>query len=123
MSVDLQSEVQALRAKLQTITAENAELNAELKAVKVTTFDRAKCLIGNVDELAQSLSPYVRDLDGDGKVDPINFTSVIAMINIFWGKIKETSKECYGKEIVVKLPEGWIGTAINAAISLIGIRL
>ena len=122
MSAELQ-QIEQLKVQLTKLQAENAAKEQELIAIKTTTFDRAKCLIGNVDELAAELSPYVRDLDGDGKIDPITYTGVLAIIQITWDKFKENMLECYGKEIVVKLPGGFTGSLIQGALAILGLKL
>ena len=53
----------------------------------------------------------------------IKFTwrEYIQLAQIIWDKIKETSKECAGKEIEIKLPPKL--SIVGAAFALIGFKL
>jgi len=57
----------------------------------------------------------------DEKKIKFTWREYIKLAQIIWDKIKETSRECAGKEISVNLPPKF--SLISAAFSLIGFRL
>lgn len=76
------------------------------------------CYSFNFAELAQEISVVVSD---DDKKVKFTWREYVKLAQIIWDKIKETSKECAGKEIEVKLPAK-LGL-ISAAFALIGFKL
>ena len=74
------------------------------------------CYSFNFAELTQDISVHLEN-------NKIKFTwrEYVQLAQIIWDKIKETSRECAGKEIEVKLPSR-LGL-ISAAFSLIGFKL
>ena len=74
------------------------------------------CYAFNFAELAQEVNVLLTD-------NKVKFTwrEYIKLAQIIWNKIKETSKECAGKEIEVQLPAKF--SLISAAFALIGFKL
>jgi hypothetical protein len=76
------------------------------------------CYSLNFAELAQSINVIVSD---DDKKVKFTWREYVKLAQIIWDKIKETSQECAGKTIEVKVPPKF--SLISAAFSLIGFRL
>jgi hypothetical protein len=76
------------------------------------------CYAFNFAELAQEISVFISE---DGKKVKFTWREYIKLAQIIWDKIKETSRECAGKEIEVKLPAKL--SLISAAFALIGFKL
>ena len=74
------------------------------------------CYSMNFAELASEINVHL-----EGNKVKFTWREYIQLAQIIWDKIKETSRECAGKEIEVKLPSR-LGL-IYAAFSLIGFRL
>ena len=74
------------------------------------------CYSMNWAELAQEIHIYM-----EGNKIKFTWKNYIQIAQIIWDKIKETSKECAGKEIEVKLPPKL--SLISAAFALIGFKL
>ena len=74
------------------------------------------CYSMNWAELAQEIHIYM-----EGNKIKFTWKNYIQLAQIIWDKIKETSKECAGKEIEVKLPPKL--SLISAAFALIGFKL
>jgi len=74
------------------------------------------CYSMNFAELASEIKVYVED-------NKVKFTwrEYVKLAQIIWDKIKETSRECAGKEIEVKVPPKF--SLISAAFGLIGFKL
>jgi hypothetical protein len=74
------------------------------------------CYSFNFAELTQDISVHLEN-------NKIKFTwrEYIQLAQIIWDKIKETSRECAGKEIEVKLPAKL--SIVSAAFTLIGFKL
>jgi hypothetical protein len=74
------------------------------------------CYSLNFAELAGEVNIFMEN-------NKIKFTwrEYIQLAQIIWDKIKETSKECAGKEIEVKLPPKL--SLVAACFSLIGFKL
>lgn len=74
------------------------------------------CYSLNFAELASEVNIYMEN-------NKVKFTwrEYVKLAQIIWDKIKETSRECAGKEIEVKLPAKL--SLISAAFSLIGFKL
>ncbi len=76
------------------------------------------CFAFNFAELAQEVNVLLTD---DGKKVKLTWREYVKLAQIIWDKIKETSRECAGKEISVSLPPKF--SIISAAFSLIGFKL
>jgi len=74
------------------------------------------CYSMNFAELASEVNVFM-----EGNKVRFTWREYIKLAQIIWDKIKETSKECAGKEIEVKLPAK-LGL-ISAAFALIGFKL
>lgn len=74
------------------------------------------CYSMNIAELASEVNIYM-----EGNKIKFTWKNYIQLAQIIWDKIKETSKECAGKEIEVKLPPKL--SLISAAFALIGFKL
>ena len=74
------------------------------------------CYAMNIAELSSEVNVLLTD-------NKVKFTwrEYVKLAQIIWNKIKETSKECAGKEIEVQLPAK-LGL-ISAAFALIGFKL
>jgi hypothetical protein len=76
------------------------------------------CYAFNFAELAQEVNVLLTD---DGNKVKFTWREYIKLAQIIWDKIKETSRECAGKEIEVKLPPKL--SIVGAAFALIGFKL
>jgi len=76
------------------------------------------CYAFNFAELAQEVNVL---LTNDSKKIKFTWREYIQLAQIIWDKIKETSRECAGKEIEVKLPAKL--SIVGAAFALIGFKL
>jgi predicted polyphosphate/ATP-dependent NAD kinase len=74
------------------------------------------CYSMNFAELASEVNVFM-----EGNKVKFTWREYIKLAQIIWDKIKETSKECAGKEIEVKLPAKL--SLISAAFALIGFKL
>ena len=74
------------------------------------------CYSMNIAELASEVHIYM-----EGNKIKFTWKNYIQLAQIIWDKIKETSKECAGKEISVSLPPKL--SIIGMAFSLIGFKL
>jgi hypothetical protein len=74
------------------------------------------CYSMNFAELASEVNVFM-----EGNRVKFTWREYIKLAQIIWDKIKETSKECAGKEIEVQLPAK-LGL-ISAAFALIGFKL
>ena len=74
------------------------------------------CYAFNFAELAQEVNVFL-----EGNKVKFTWREYIKLAQIIWNKIKETSKECAGKEIEVQLPAKF--SLISAAFALIGFKL
>ena len=74
------------------------------------------CYSLNFAQLAGEINIYM-----EGNKIKFTWKNYIQLAQIIWDKIKETSKECAGKEIEVKLPPKL--SLISAAFALIGFKL
>ena len=74
------------------------------------------CYSMNFAELASEINVHL-----EGNKVKFTWREYIQLAQIIWDKVKETSRECAGKEIEVKLPSR-LGL-ISAAFLLIGFRL
>ena len=74
------------------------------------------CYSMNIAELASEVNVFM-----DGNKVKFTWREYIKLAQIIWDKIKETSLECSGKTIEVKVPPKF--SIISAAFSLIGFRL
>jgi len=74
------------------------------------------CYSFNFAELTQEISVHI-----EGNKVKFTWREYVQLAQIIWDKVKETSRECAGKEIEVKLPAK-LGL-ISAAFALIGFKL
>jgi hypothetical protein len=74
------------------------------------------CYSLNFAELAGEINVFM-----DGSKVKFTWREYIKLAQIIWDKIKETSRECSGKEIIVTVPPKF--SLISAAFSLIGFKL
>ncbi len=74
------------------------------------------CYSMNFAELAGEVNVFL-----EGNKVKFTWREYIKLAQIIWDKIKETSRECAGKEIEVKLPAKL--SLISAAFALIGFKL
>ena len=74
------------------------------------------CYSLNFAELAQEVNVYI-----EGNKVKFTWREYVRLAQIIWDKIKETSQECSGKTIEVKVPAKF--SLISAAFSLIGFKL
>ena len=74
------------------------------------------CYSMNFAELASEINVHL-----EGNRVKFTWREYIQLAQIIWDKIKETSRECAGKEISVTLPPKF--SIISAAFSLIGFKL
>lgn len=74
------------------------------------------CYSLNFAELAGEVNVFM-----EGNKVKFTWREYVKLAQIIWDKIKETSRECAGKEIEVKLPSK-LGL-ISAAFALIGFKL
>ena len=74
------------------------------------------CYSMNFAELASEINVHL-----EGNKVRFTWREYIQLAQIIWNKIKETSRECAGKEIIVTVPPKF--SLISAAFSLIGFKL
>jgi hypothetical protein len=74
------------------------------------------CYSLNFAQLAGEINIYM-----EGNKIKFTWKNYIQLAQIIWDKIKETSKECAGKEIEVNLPPKL--SIVGMAFSLIGFKL
>ena len=76
------------------------------------------CYAFNFAELAAEVEVH---LNPEGTKVKFTWREYIKLAQIIWDKIKETSQECAGKTIEVKVPPKF--SIISAAFALIGFKL
>lgn len=81
----------------------------------------AGCYLGNLAEMFDETSDVMVE-NAEGKV-VLDFDGFRDVLQIVWNKFKETLSECAGKEIEVKLPGGYVGIILNAALAAVGFKL
>jgi hypothetical protein len=74
------------------------------------------CYSLNFAELAGEVNVFM-----EGNKVKFTWREYVKLAQIIWDKVKETSKECAGKEIEVKVPAKF--GLISAAFALIGFKL
>jgi hypothetical protein len=74
------------------------------------------CYSLNFAELAGEVNVFM-----EGNKVKFTWREYVKLAQIIWDKIKETSRECAGKEIEVKIPPKF--SLISAAFGLIGFKL
>ena len=105
---------------LDTLKKHNMQTNLKEALKSADTISSplgdVSCYSFNFAELTQDISVHLEN-------NKIKFTwrEYIQLAQIIWDKIKETSRECAGKEISVSLPPKF--SIISAAFSLIGFKL
>jgi hypothetical protein len=75
-----------------------------------------ECYSLNFAELAGEVNVFM-----EGNKVKFTWREYVKLAQIIWDKIKETSRECAGKEIEVKVPAKF--GLISAAFALIGFKL
>ena len=85
--------------------------------------DTVKSPLGDVSCYAFNFAELTQDISVHLENNKIKFTwrEYVQLAQIIWDKIKETSRECAGKEIIVTVPPKF--SLISAAFSLIGFKL
>ena len=74
------------------------------------------CYSMNFAELSSEINVYI-----EGNKVKFTWREYVQLAQIIWDKVKETSRECAGKEIEVKVPAKF--GLISAAFALIGFKL
>ena len=83
--------------------------------------EKTECYTQNVAELAEEIGAEVIE---NGQVVQIDWRTVISLLQIIWDKVKESVFECEnGKELIVKLPPGMVGSILSSVLAFLGIRL
>jgi hypothetical protein len=85
--------------------------------------DTVKSPIGDIACYSLNFAQLAGEVDIFMEGNKVKFTwkQYIQLAQIIWDKIKETSRECAGKEIEVKLPPKL--SIVGAAFALIGFKL
>lgn len=85
--------------------------------------DTIKSPLGDIACYSLNFAQLAGEVDIFMEGNKVKFTwrEYVKLAQIIWDKIKETSRECAGKEIEVKLPAKL--SLISAAFSLIGFKL
>jgi hypothetical protein len=105
---------------LETLKKHNMQTN--LKEV-LKSADTIKSPIGDIACYSMNIAELAGEVNVFMEGNKVKFTwrEYIKLAQIIWDKIKETSRECAGKEISVSLPPKF--SIISAAFSLIGFKL
>jgi hypothetical protein len=105
---------------LETLKKHNMQTNLK-DALK--SADTIKSPLGDVACYSFNFAELTQDISVHLENNKIKFTwrEYVQLAQIIWDKIKETSRECAGKEIEVKLPAKL--SLISAAFALIGFKL
>jgi len=85
--------------------------------------DTIKSPLGDVACYSMNFAELAGEVDIFMEGNKVKFTwrQYIQLAQIIWDKIKETSRECAGKEIIVTVPPKF--SLISAAFALIGFKL
>jgi hypothetical protein len=85
--------------------------------------DTIKSPLGDIACYSFNFAQLAGEVDIFMEGNKVKFTwkQYIQLAQIIWDKIKETSRECAGKEIEVKLPPKL--SIVGAAFALIGFKL
>ena len=83
----------------------------------------SKSPIGDIACYSMNFAELVSEINVHLEGNKVKFTwrEYIQLAQIIWDKIKETSQECAGKTIEIKVPPKF--SLISAAFSLIGFKL
>jgi hypothetical protein len=105
---------------LETLKKHNMQTNLK-DALK--NADTIKSPLGDVACYSFNFAELTQDISVHLENNKIKFTwrEYVQLAQIIWDKVKETSRECAGKEIEVKLPAKL--SLISAAFALIGFKL
>jgi hypothetical protein len=105
---------------LETLKKHNMQTNLK-EALK--NADTVKSPLGDIACYSLNFAQLAGEVDIFMEGNKVKFTwkQYIQLAQIIWDKIKETSRECAGKEIEVKLPAKL--SIIGAAFALIGFKL
>lgn len=90
------------------------------KSIK-DVIQNSSCYIINAGEMLSETSDVMVE-DEDGKV-VLDVKSAVKIAQTLWDGFKETAEECAGQKIEVRLPEGYLGMVISAALAALGIKL
>ena len=85
--------------------------------------DTVKSPLGDIQCYSMNFAQLAGEINVHLEGNKVKFTwrEYIQLAQIIWDKIKETSKECAGKEIQVNLPPKL--SIVGMAFSLIGFKL
>jgi hypothetical protein len=105
---------------IETLKKHNMQTN--LKEV-LKSADTIKSPIGDIACYSMNIAELAGEVNVFMEGNKVKFTwrEYIKLAQIIWDKLKETSRECAGKEIIVSVPPKF--SIISAAFSLIGFRL
>jgi hypothetical protein len=105
---------------LETLKKHNMQTNLK-DALK--SADTIKSPLGDVACYSMNFAELASEINVHLEGNKVKFTwrEYIQLAQIIWDKIKETSRECAGKEIIVSVPPKF--SLISAAFSLIGFKL
>ena len=105
---------------LETLKKHNMQTNLK-DALK--SADTIKSPLGDVACYSMNFAELASEINVHLENNKIKFTwrEYVKLAQIIWDKIKETSRECAGKEIEVKLPRKLSLVAVG--FSLIGFKL
>jgi len=97
------------------------------KTVKIQeVLQDTECYAANLAELAKKLDKEIEfeknEETGEMNIK-LDFKSGVDLLQIVWDQVKETAKECEGKDIKVKLPSGIAGLIAGAALQALGFKL
>jgi hypothetical protein len=97
-------------------------MNTNLKEA-LKSADSIKSPLGDISCYSMNFAELASEINVHLEGNKVKFTwrEYIQLAQIIWDKIKETSRECAGKEISVSLPPKF--SIISAAFSLIGFKL
>jgi hypothetical protein len=105
---------------LETLKKHNMQTNLK-DALK--NADGIKSPMGDVACYSMNFAELASEINVHLEGNKVKFTwrEYVQLAQIIWDKIKETSRECAGKEIIVTVPPKF--SLISAAFSLIGFKL
>jgi hypothetical protein len=105
---------------LETLKKHNMQTNLK-EALK--NADTVKSPLGDIACYSMNFAELAGEVNIFMEGNKVKFTwrQYIQLAQIIWDKIKETSRECAGKEIIVTVPPKF--SLISAAFSLIGFKL
>jgi len=107
---------------LDFLDVKTNNMNTNLKEA-LKSADSIKSPLGDISCYSMNFAELASEINVHLEGNKVKFTwrEYIQLAQIIWDKIKETSRECAGKEIEVKLPAKL--SLVAAAFSLIGFKL